>query len=120
MTARMTRRLVAPDQGVALVVQRGPDLVGHGLLEHIDDTWTFQLLIEDAHQGGGLGTQLVKHAAGRAKGLGASRLTFVTAGSNDKLLRTVGNAGFMARVERHDGSVHITVPLTQVRASFGA
>jgi GNAT superfamily N-acetyltransferase len=116
MTGRMTRRLVAPDTGLALVVQLGTDVVGHGLLEQVDDTWTFQPLVEDFHQGGGLGTQLVKHAAGRAKGLGAARLTFVTAGSNDALLRTVGNAGFMARVERHDGSVHITVPLAAVRA----
>lgn len=116
MTGRMTRRLVAPDAGLALVVQLGAEVVGHGLLEQVEQIWTFQLLVEDSHQGGGLGTQLVKHAAGRAKGLGAARLTFVTAGSNDKLLRTVGNAGFMARVERHDGSVHITVPLTAVRA----
>jgi GNAT superfamily N-acetyltransferase len=116
MTGRMNRRLVSPAVGLALVVQLGPDIVGHGLLEPVEDIWTFQLLVEDAHQGGGLGTQLVKHAAGRAKGLGAARLTFVTAGSNDKLLRTVGNAGFMARVERHDDSVHTTVPLRDVRA----
>lgn len=116
MTGRMSRRLVAPDAGLALVVQLGTDVVGHGLLEQVDGTWTFQALVEDAHQGGGLGTQLVKHAAGRAKGLGAARLTLVTAGTNDVLLRTVGDAGFMARVERHAGSVHITVPLTAVRA----
>ena len=30
---------------------------------------------------------------------------------------TVGNAGFVARVERHDGNVHITVPLSAVRAT---
>ncbi|MCW2789772.1 MAG: hypothetical protein JWP56_2075 [Aeromicrobium sp.] len=116
MTGRMNRRLVSPDAGLALVVQLGRDVVAHGLLEPVEGIWTFQLLVEDAHQGDGLGTQLLKHAAGRAKGLGAARLTFVTAGSNDTLLRTVGNAGFMARVERHDGSVHITVPLTAVRA----
>ncbi|MCW2829683.1 MAG: hypothetical protein JWP31_375 [Aeromicrobium sp.] len=116
MTTRMTRRLVAPDHGIALVVQAGTDVVGHGLLELLDDTWTFQLLIEDAQQGKGLGTRLIKHAAGVAKHAGAARMTLVTAGSNDTLLRTVGNAGFMARVERHDGSVHITVPLSAVRA----
>jgi hypothetical protein len=58
----------------------------------------------------------MKLAAGRARQEGAARLTFVTAGSNDRLLRAVGRAGFVARVERHDGNVHITVPLRDVRA----
>jgi GNAT superfamily N-acetyltransferase len=116
MTTRMTRRLVAPDRGHAIVVQIGSDVVGHGVLELLDDVWIFQLIIEDAWQGQGLGTRLMKHAAGLAKADGAARLTFVTAGSNDKLLRAVGNAGFVARVERHDGNIHITVPLREVRA----
>ncbi len=115
MTTRMARRLIRPEQGVALVVQVGLDLVGHGVLERIDDVWTFQLLIEDAWQGRGLGTLLVKQSAGRAKSLGAERLTFVSAGSTDQLLRAVGSAGFVARVERHEGFVHITVPLQAVR-----
>lgn len=116
MTTRMARRLVMPDSGLALLVQVGNDVVGHGVLALVEDTWTFQLIIEDGFQGQGLGTRLMKYAAGCAKEEGAARLTFVTAGSNDKLLRAVGNAGFVARVERHDGNVHITVPLRDVRA----
>ncbi|WP_168217169.1 GNAT family N-acetyltransferase [Aeromicrobium chenweiae] len=116
MTTRMARRLVVPDRGCALLVQVGPDAVGHGVLELDADTWTFRSIIEDAWQGQGLGTLLLRHAAGRARSEGAERLTFVTAGSNDSLLRAVGDAGFVARVERHDGNVHITVPLRDVRA----
>jgi GNAT superfamily N-acetyltransferase len=116
LTTRMARRLVAPRSGVALVVQVGLDVVGHGVLEPTKDDWTFQLIVEDAWQGRGLGTMLVKQAAGRAKALGAERLTFVAAGSNDRLLRAVGAAGFVARVERHEAAVHITVPLSAVRA----
>jgi GNAT superfamily N-acetyltransferase len=116
MTTRMARRLVVPDHGAALLIEAGSDVVGHGVLQLVDDVWTFQLIIEDAWQGQGLGTRLMIHAAGRAKHEGAARLTFVTAGSNDKLLRAVGNAGFVARVERHDGNVHITVPLREVRS----
>ena len=127
MTTRMVRRLVRPERGLALVVQVGLDVVGHGVLERPTATapgsagpgWTFQLLIEDAWQGHGLGTLLVKQSAGRAKSLGADRLTFVTAGSNEQLLRAVGSAGFVARVERHEGNVHITVPLSAVRAIAG-
>lgn len=114
MTTRMTRRLLLPENGLSLVVSVGDDIVGYGLLERTGDTWSFQLLIEDAWQNHGMGSLLVKEAAGRARGLGAEQLTFVTAGANDTLLRTVGRAGFVARVERHDGFVHITVPLASV------
>ncbi|MEH3034228.1 MAG: GNAT family N-acetyltransferase [Aeromicrobium erythreum] len=116
MTTRMTRRLVVPERGVSLVVQAGLDVVAHGVLEQDDQAWTFQLLVEDAWQGRGLGTLLVRHAAGRAKALGARHLVLVSADSNDTLLRAVGSAGFVARVERHDGAVHVTVPLDAVRA----
>ncbi len=114
MSTRMTRRLVMPESGTAIVVQAGLDLVGHGIIERVEDQWTYHVLIEDAWQGRGLGAMLVKQGAGRAKALGAERLTFITAGSNDKLLRTIGSAGFVARVERYDGNIHITVPLASV------
>ncbi|MCX6408270.1 MAG: GNAT family N-acetyltransferase [Propionibacteriales bacterium] len=121
MTTRMARRLVTPEHGIALVVQVGLDLVGHGVLERgvleaRPDDHVFQLLVEDAWQGRGFGTLLVKQAARHAKSDGAERLTFVSAGSNDTLLRAVGAAGFVARVERHDAAVHVTVPLAGVRA----
>lgn len=117
LTTRMARRLVTPRSGAALVAQVGLDIVGHGVLERTEGgDWTFQLLIEDAWQGRGIATMLVKHAAGRAKSFGAERLTFVAAGASDRMLRAVGAAGFVARVERHDEAVHITVPLSAVRA----
>lgn len=116
MTARMTRRLVAPDSGVALVAQHGRDVVGHALLEPIDDTWTLRMLVQDSQAHAGLETLLVRQAARHAKASGADRLTLVSAESNDTLLRAVGNAGFMARIERRDGSVHISVPLSAVRS----
>lgn len=117
MTTRMARRLVTPERGLAIVVQVGLDLVGHGVLEPLDDRLVFQMLIEDAWQGRGFGTLLVKHAARHAKAEGVDHLTFVSAGSNDMLLRAVGAAGFVARVERHDAAVHVTVPLAGVRAA---
>lgn len=121
MTTRLARRLVQPEGGVALVVQVGLDVVGHGVLEPGDgDGPMFQLLVEDAWQGQGFRTLLVKHAARRARADGAEALTFVSAGSDDSLLRAVGAAGFVARVERHDAAVHVRVPLTGLRRSESA
>ncbi|WP_019146562.1 GNAT family N-acetyltransferase [Aeromicrobium massiliense] len=115
VATRFARRLVLPEHGHGLAVQVGLDLVGHGVLERGDAGWTLQMLVEDAWQGRGLGTQLLKHAAGRAKAEGAEHLTLVSGRGNDTLLRTVGNAGFVARVERREGQVHVTVPLRGVR-----
>lgn len=111
MTTRLARRLVAPDAGVALVVQTGLAIVGHGVLEQHGDDWTFQLIVEDAWHSRGIGTRLVREAAERARRLGLRQLTFVSAGANDSMLRAVGAAGLVARVERHGELVHVTVPL---------
>lgn len=116
MTTRMARRLVVPDQGRALVVQVGNDLVGHGLLELVEERWVFHLIVEDAWQGRGLGSLLIAQAAGRAKALGAEKLTLISADTNDRLLRAVGRAGFVARVERQVASIFITIPLRTTSA----
>ena len=111
MTTRLARRLVVPEQGVALVPQAGLDVVGHAVLEPGQDRWTGQVLVEDAWQHRGIGTMLVRQCAGTVREHHGESLTFLSAGSNDALLRSVGSAGFVARVERHDDVVHITVPL---------
>ena len=117
IAARMVRRLLVPETGVALVAQSGLEVVGHALVESFDQAWNCELLVEDAWQGRGIGTMLVKSAAAHARSECAERMTFITAGSNDRLLKVIGAAGFVARVERHQDRVHITVPLSGVRAA---
>ncbi|MCW2747379.1 MAG: hypothetical protein JWP10_521 [Nocardioidaceae bacterium] len=119
VTTRFARRLVAPEKGIGLIAQVGLQIVAHGNLAPYEGgfpgQWEFRLLVEDAWQGKGIGTLLIKQAAGRAKTLGARELTFITEGANDAMLRTVGRAGFMARISRRDGDVHITVSTKNVR-----
>ncbi|OUZ09768.1 hypothetical protein BHE97_09965 [Aeromicrobium sp. PE09-221] len=112
MTTRMARRLVAPEVGASLVVQAGTDLVAQGsLVPENPDVWTFEPLIEDDWRNHRLGAQLIREAVTRARAGGARRLTIISAGSDDMLLRHVGGAGFVARVERVDDTIHITIPL---------
>lgn len=120
MTTRMARRLVMPETGTALVAQAGLDVVGHATLERLGAEWTCQLIVEDAWQGRGIGPMLVKTAAQTAKASNAATLVFITVGSNNKLLKAVGAAGFVARVERRDENIHISVPLASVRALTSA
>lgn len=117
LTTRMARRLAAPEAGVALVAQAGLDVVAHAIVEPAGAVWECHLIVEDLWQGRGIGTLLVRTAAAHAKSEGSDRLTFITAGSNDRLLRVIGAAGFVARVERYQDNVHITVPLGEVRAA---
>lgn len=115
ITRRMARRLVSPESGIALVAKLESSVIGHAVVMPANDTWHCQLIVEDAWQGRGVGTMLVKAAAAHAKFTGSQRLTFITAGSNERLLRVIGASGFAARVERHLDNLHITVPLTEVR-----
>lgn len=115
LTTRLARRLVQPDTGTALVVQVGMDVVAHGLLESSDQSVaTLRLLVEDAWQTRGLGTLVLRRAAGLAKAAGADHLTLVAHGDDGSLVRTASSAGFVARVERQDDEVRVTVPLRLV------
>ncbi|MDO9380218.1 MAG: GNAT family N-acetyltransferase [Nocardioidaceae bacterium] len=120
ITTRLARRLASPEDGTALVVEAGDRVVAHGLLVAVDqgayDRWELALLVEDSWQRRGLGVALLKHAARHAKAEGAQELTFVTQASNDAFLRTVGRAGFTARIRRRDDVVEIVTSLRDVRA----
>jgi GNAT superfamily N-acetyltransferase len=95
------------------VVQSGLDLVAHAVLERADGRWTFRVLVEDAWRGRGLTSTLIKHGARVARDRAHERLTIVTHASDDRVLRAVGSAGFVARIERHDDELHVTVPLSR-------
>ncbi|TXL63006.1 GNAT family N-acetyltransferase [Aeromicrobium terrae] len=112
LTTRMARRLVQPDHGHALVVQSGLDLVAHAVLEEEQGRWTLRILVEDAWRDRGLTTMLVRQGARVARERGLERLTIVSGAADDRVLRAVGSAGFVARVERHDDELHVTLPLS--------
>ncbi|MFY0406030.1 GNAT family N-acetyltransferase [Solicola sp. PLA-1-18] len=119
ITTRLARRLAAPDEGVGLVVEVGDRVVAHGLLVARDqgayDRWELSVLVEDGWQRRGLGVALLKQAARHARAEGARELAFVTQAGNDAFLRTVGRAGFTARIRRRDGVVEIVTSLREVR-----
>lgn len=113
---RMARRLVAPVGGRALVAEVGPRLVGHAMVvptdEETPETWELGVIVEDAWQRRGIGTALVRHGARLARACGADEVVLVTQPGNDALLKTVGRAGFLARITRVDATVRVTVDVT--------
>ncbi|MGH1562932.1 GNAT family N-acetyltransferase [Mumia sp. DW29H23] len=110
---RMARRLAAPVGGTAVVAEAGRVVVGHAMAVPLDDespgTWELGVVVEDAWQRRGVGTSLVRHAARLARAGGADEVVLVTQPGNDAVLRTIGRAGFLARIARADNTVRITV-----------
>ncbi|WP_262853024.1 GNAT family N-acetyltransferase [Mumia quercus] len=113
---RMARRLVAPVGGSALVAEVGARLVGHAMVVPTDEetpgTWELGVIVEDAWQRKGIGTALVRRGARLARACGAEEVVLVTQPGNDALLKTVGRAGFLARITRVDATVRVTVDVT--------
>ncbi len=110
---RMARRLAAPVDGVALVAEIRDAVVAHAVAAPLDEetprTWEVGAIVEDAWQRRGVGTALVRHAARVARRNGADEIVVVSQPGDDAVLRTIGRAGFVARIARADNTVRITV-----------
>ncbi|WP_370619632.1 GNAT family N-acetyltransferase [Mumia qirimensis] len=110
---RMARRLATPVDGAALVAEVGAELVAHAVAAPLDEetprTWEVGVIVEDAWQRRGIGTALVRGAARLAREGGADEIVVVSQPGNDAILRTIGRAGFVARIARADNTVRITV-----------
>ncbi|MFD1826871.1 MULTISPECIES: GNAT family N-acetyltransferase [Mumia] len=80
--------------------------------EETPGTQELGVIVEDAWQRRGVGTALVRRGARRARECGADEVVLVTQPGNDAILRTIGSAGFLARITRADATVRITVDVT--------
>ncbi|MGW1362940.1 N-acetyltransferase family protein [Streptomyces chartreusis] len=107
--------LVRPDRGRSWVTHPGdaPHLViaaTHLLHTGHDHVGELGLLIEDAWQSRGLGTQLTRYAIAQAPALGVRAITVMTGRDNARMLRICRSFG--AHTPRHDGStVSLTLPV---------
>jgi GNAT superfamily N-acetyltransferase len=69
------------------------------------------LLVEDAHQGTGVGSRLLRDVAAEAVQRGYRTLVCLTQPDNDTLLRTVQRAGLDGDTGWSDGLLEVTIPL---------
>jgi len=106
--------LVSPPRGWSLLAEQGEEVVGHGCAgETSPDQVEIGLLVDDAFQGTGVGTRLMRDLAATAAERGYRSLVCCVAPDNQSVLPTVRRAGLPHESAYVDGVVEIHVPLLE-------
>jgi ribosomal protein S18 acetylase RimI-like enzyme len=109
---RVVRQLVEPRDGWSLVAVQGEEVIGHGCAGKVaPGTVEVGLIVDDAFQGTGVGTRLMRDLAGSAAARGFRSMLCVVEPDNEAVLRTVQRAGLDGVPDLVDGLVEIRVEL---------
>ena len=105
----------------AFVVELGDDLIAVGRYERLGDTSheaEVAFVVEDAHQGRGIGSVLIEYlvAAGREEGIAEFVADVLPV--NQTMLRVFSEAGFQVEREFSDGLVHLWFPIAPTADSL--
>ncbi|WP_448627893.1 bifunctional acetate--CoA ligase family protein/GNAT family N-acetyltransferase [Geodermatophilus sp. URMC 64] len=105
---------------VAFVLLLGGDLIGVGRYDRLPGTDEAEVafLIEDAHQGRGLGSVLLEHLAAAARERGVAKFVAEVLSQNARMVRVFLDAGYEPRREYEDGVVHLTFPIAQTETAL--
>src|SRR3954466_13832952 len=105
---------------VAFVVLLGDQIIGVGRYDRYPDTDDAEVafLIEDAHQGRGLGSVLLEHLAAAGRERGIKRFVAEVLAQNSKMVRVFQDAGYKSERSYEDGVVHLTFPIDQTQAAL--
>src|SRR4051794_23451511 len=103
---------------VAIVATLGEDLIGVARYETIaPGSAEVAFVIEDAHQGRGLGPLLLEHLAAAARERGITRFEADVLPSNRRMLRVFIDAGYSAERAFDADAVHVTFAIAPTEAS---
>jgi acyl-CoA synthetase (NDP forming)/GNAT superfamily N-acetyltransferase len=100
---------------VAFVVLLGDQIVAVGRFDRYPGTDDAEVafLVEDEHQGRGLGSVLLEHLAAAARERGIKRFVAEVLAQNSKMVRVFQDAGYHSERSYEDGVVHLTFPIDQ-------
>jgi acyl-CoA synthetase (NDP forming)/GNAT superfamily N-acetyltransferase len=103
------------DTRVAFVVLLGEQVVAVGRYDRLPGTVDAEVafLVEDAHQGRGLGSVLLEHLAAAGRERGIERFVAEVLAQNSRMVRVFRDAGYRAERSFEDGVVHLTFPIAQ-------
>jgi acyl-CoA synthetase (NDP forming)/RimJ/RimL family protein N-acetyltransferase len=103
------------DNRVAFVVLLGDQVVAVGRYDRYPGTDDAEVafLVEDAHQGRGLGSVLLEHLAAAGRERGITRFVAEVLAQNSRMVRVFQDAGYEAERSYEDGVVHLTFPIAQ-------
>jgi acyl-CoA synthetase (NDP forming)/GNAT superfamily N-acetyltransferase len=100
---------------VAFVVLLGDQIVAVGRFDRYPGTDDAEVafLVEDAHQGRGLGSVLLEHLAAAARERGIKNFVAEVLAQNSRMVRVFQDAGYASERSYEDGIVHLTFPIQQ-------
>ncbi|NEK56894.1 GNAT family N-acetyltransferase [Geodermatophilus sabuli] len=108
------------DSRVAFVLVLGDQVVGVGRYDRYPDTSDAEVafLIEDAHQGRGLGSVLLEHLAAAARERGIERFVAEVLAQNNRMVRVFLDAGYTPERTYEEGVVHLTFPIAPTETAL--
>jgi acyl-CoA synthetase (NDP forming)/GNAT superfamily N-acetyltransferase len=105
----------------ALVVSSGGQLIAVGRYDRLGpdaDDAEVAFVVEDAHQGRGIGSVLLEHLAEGARATGIRRFVAEVLAENGSMLRVFADAGYRIHRELAEGVVHLTFPIDPTEDSL--
>ncbi|HYN95869.1 MAG TPA: GNAT family N-acetyltransferase, partial [Pilimelia sp.] len=119
---RDLRRFVEVDHRdrEAFVAQLGDQLIAVGRYERLGpaaEDAEVAFVVEDAHQGRGVGSVLLEHLAAAARDAGISRFVAEVLPANGAMLRVFSDAGYQVQRRYGDGVVHLVFPIAPTEES---
>ncbi|RBY83567.1 GNAT family N-acetyltransferase [Geodermatophilus sp. TF02-6] len=101
------------DSRVAFVLVLGDQVIGVGRYDRYPGTDDAEVafLIEDAHQGRGLGPVLLEHLAAAARERGVRNFVAEVLTQNNRMVRVFLDAGYTPERSYDEGVVHLTFPI---------
>jgi ribosomal protein S18 acetylase RimI-like enzyme len=111
---RLARQLVCPVGGWSMLAELGGEVVGMAVAGPLScHDIEIALLVENSHQGCGIGTRLLRQTAADAAQRGYRAVQCLTQPDNQAVLGVVRKAGLVALPTWNDGLLHIEMPLTR-------
>lgn len=115
LSARDVERftVVDHDDRVALVAILGEDMIAVARYDRLPGTDEAEVafVVEDTHQGRGLGTLLLEHLAGAARERGINRFVAETLPDNQPMIGVFRSAGWAVRTRFEDGLIVVEFPI---------
>src|SRR3954468_400408 len=98
----------------AFVIVSGPRIMAVGRYERLgpdSPEAEVAFVVEDAHQGRGIGSVLLEHLAEAARENGISRFVAEVLPQNGGMLRVFSDSGYQVQRRYDDGVVHLSFPI---------
>jgi acyl-CoA synthetase (NDP forming)/GNAT superfamily N-acetyltransferase len=107
---------------MALVAEIGGEMAGVARYDRqtAPNEAEVAFVIEDRHQGRGLGSLLLEHLAGAARERGFEYFVAETLAENRSMLGVFRDAGFVAERRFEDGLIHLRFPIAQTEEALEA